>query len=106
MLAQKIRTIQFYWSEHRQNGLRAQLLIVGGMAAGTGNGSPAFLRRVVLQQFCECGSPSLMHRRADDGFDGFQIDAASLAAIPKDRVQQTVYFAGDFLLDRFGSFFS
>jgi hypothetical protein len=47
-----------------------------------------------------------VHRRADDGFDGFQVEATGLAAIPKDRVQQSIYFAGNFLLDRFGRFFS
>jgi hypothetical protein len=47
-----------------------------------------------------------MHRRADDGFDGFEVEPTGLAAILKDRVQQPVYFAGNFPLDRFGRFFS
>jgi hypothetical protein len=47
-----------------------------------------------------------MHRRTDDGFDGFEVEATGPAAILKDRVQQPVYFAGNFLLDRFSRFFS
>jgi hypothetical protein len=47
-----------------------------------------------------------MHRRADDRFDGFEVEATGLAAILKDRVQQPGYFAGNFLLDRLSRFFS
>jgi hypothetical protein len=47
-----------------------------------------------------------MHGRADNCFDCFEVEAAGLAAILKDRVQQPVYFESDFLLDRFRSFFS
>ena len=52
------------------------------------------------------GSPGAVHRRADEGFDGFEVQAAGLAAILKDGVQKPVYFAGNFLLDRFSRFFS
>ena len=64
------------------------------------------IRRIVLQQFREGGSPGPVHRRADEGFDGFEVQAAGLAAILKDGVQKPVYFAGNFLLDRFSRFFS
>jgi hypothetical protein len=47
-----------------------------------------------------------MHGRADKGFDGFEVEATGLAAILKNRLQQPVYFTGDFLLDRFRRFFS
>ena len=76
------------------------------MAAGTGDRPLALIRRIVLQQLRQRGSPGLMHRRADDGFDGFQVEATGPAAILKDSVQQPVYFAGNFLLDRFRRFFS
>ncbi len=39
-------------------------------------------------------------------FDGLQIEAFGLAQPGKDDVQQLLYFAGDFLTDRFRRFFS
>jgi hypothetical protein len=76
------------------------------MTAGTGNRPLIRSGRIVSQQFRQRGSSSLMHGRADHGFDRFQVEVAGLAAILKDGLQQSVYFAGDFLLDRFRSFFS
>src|SRR5450755_1743763 len=51
-------------------------------------------------------SPSLVHGGADGGFDGFHVKVAGLAAVPKDDVQQAVYFAGHFLADGLRRFFS
>ena len=59
-----------------------------------------------MQQFRQCRGPCLMHSRTDDGFDSFEVEPAGLAPALKDRVQQSVYFAGNFLLDRFSRFFS
>lgn len=64
------------------------------------------LRRRVLQQLRQRSSPRMVHRGADGGFDGFQVQAAGLAAVLKDDAQQPVYFAGEFLLDGLGRFFS
>jgi hypothetical protein len=47
-----------------------------------------------------------MHGRAHSHFNGFQIQTPRFAAILEDDAQQLVYFARDFLLDRFGGFFS
>jgi hypothetical protein len=47
-----------------------------------------------------------MHGRAHRHLDGFQIQTAGLAAAVENDTQQFVYFARDFLLDRFGRFFS
>jgi hypothetical protein len=47
-----------------------------------------------------------MHGRANRHLDGFQIEMLCFAAGAEDDAQQLVYFAGDFLLDRFGRFFS
>src|SRR5437016_7547415 len=46
-----------------------------------------------------------MQRRAHCHLHRFQIETARLAAIVEDDPQQLVYFAGDFLTDRFGLFF-
>jgi hypothetical protein len=58
------------------------------------------------QQFGQCGCSGLMESRAYRHFDGFQIEMARFAAGTEDDAQQLLYFAGDFLLDRFGRFFS
>ena len=76
------------------------------IAARTGNRSVVLIRRIVLQQFRQRRSPSLMHGGADGSFDRFQVKAAGLAAVLKDDVQQAVYFAGNFFLDDFRRFFS
>jgi hypothetical protein len=47
-----------------------------------------------------------MHGRADRHLDGFQIEAAGLAAAAEQDAQELVYFARDFLADRFRRFFS
>lgn len=47
-----------------------------------------------------------MHRRADDSLDGFEVQVAGFAAILKDRAQQSIYFAGNLLPDRFSRFCS
>jgi hypothetical protein len=47
-----------------------------------------------------------MHALAHQHFDRFQIDAPSFTLVGKELLHQAVYFAGDFLLDRIGRFFS
>src|ERR1035438_5615873 len=76
------------------------------MTTRTGNLSVVLLRRIVLQQLRQRRSPRLVHSGADGGFDGFQIQAAGLAAALKDNAQQPVYFAGNFLADGLRRFFS
>src|SRR5882724_6292159 len=76
------------------------------IAARTGNRSVVLIRRIVLQQLRQRSSPSLVHSGADGGFDGFQVQAAGLAAVLKDDAQQPVYFAGNFLEDGLRRFFS
>jgi hypothetical protein len=47
-----------------------------------------------------------MHALANKHLDRFQIDASGLTAVGKDPLGETLYFASDFLLDRFDRFFS
>jgi len=47
-----------------------------------------------------------MHDRAHRRLDGFQIETARLATVIEDHAQQLIYFARDFLADRFGRCFS
>jgi hypothetical protein len=47
-----------------------------------------------------------MHGGTNGRFDGFQIENAGFATAGKDRPQELVYFARDFLAGRFRRFFS
>ncbi len=76
------------------------------MAAHTGNRPVIRIRRLVSQQLRQRGSPGLMHSGSQSGLDCFQIESAVAAALLENNAQKTVYFAGDFLLDRFRRFFS
>ena len=64
------------------------------------------IRRIVSQQLGQRGSPGLVHGGAQSDFDRFQVEPAVAAALLKNNVQKSFYFAGDFLLDRLGRFFS
>jgi hypothetical protein len=58
-----------------------------------------------VQQLTSGLQPGLMHGRPHGHFDSFQIKPAVLALVLPDHLQQTTYFARDFLLDGFGFFF-
>jgi len=47
-----------------------------------------------------------MHGRTHSHLDSLQIQTPSLPAGAEDDAQQSIYFARDFLLDRFDRFFS
>ena len=59
-----------------------------------------------LQQFGQRCGAGLMHGRTHRHLQGFQIQTSRLAAGAESDAQQLFYFAGDFLLDGFRSFFS
>jgi hypothetical protein len=61
---------------------------------------------IVSQQLGQRGSPGLMHGGSQSGFHRFQVESAVAVALLKNNAQKSVYFAGDFLLDDFGRFFS
>src|SRR5450759_4756775 len=63
-------------------------------------------RGFILQQLGQRCCPGLMHSRAHRHLDGFQIESSRLAPVAEDDTQQLVYFARDFLTDRFSRFFS
>jgi len=47
-----------------------------------------------------------MQGGSQSGFDRFKVESAVVVALLENNAQKSVYFAGDFLLDRFGRFFS
>ena len=47
-----------------------------------------------------------MHALANKHLDRLHIDPSGLAAVGKDLLGETLYFASGFLLDRFEGFFS
>jgi hypothetical protein len=79
---------------------------MGRVSAGTGNRPVVRIRRIVSQQLGQRRSPDLMHGGSQSGFDRFQVESAVLASPQENPVQKSVYFAGNFLLDGFGRFFS
>jgi hypothetical protein len=54
----------------------------------------------------ECASTRPVHGGARRRFDGFQIEAGRSAESGEDDLEQLVYFAGNFLMDRCRRFFS
>jgi len=63
------------------------------------------IRRLELQQLRKGGSPGLMHRGADGCLYTLQIEAAGGLAVAENDAQQLLYFAGNFLANRFRRFF-
>ncbi len=61
---------------------------------------------IALQQFGQGGGPGLVHGGTNGHFHRLEIQSARLAALAENQLQQVLYFAGDFLPDRFGRFFS
>lgn len=58
------------------------------------------------QQLRQGNSAGVMHRGTDYDLDALQIELAGCSAAAENEAQQLIYFAGDFLLDRFDRFFS
>ena len=104
--AQVVGARYFHFPHRRQNRLGAQLPVVSLVAAGTRKAPLVGNRSWKLQEFGQRRCSGLMHGRANRHFDGFQIQTARPAATIEDHAQQLVYFARDFLADRFGRFFS
>ena len=59
-----------------------------------------------FQQMIERARSRFVHGGTSSRFDGFQIQKPGSAQTVEDYVEQLVYFARDFLADRFGCFFS
>jgi len=76
------------------------------MAARTSQGSLVGCWHWKSQKFGQRGCPGVMHGRTHSHLDSLQIQTPCLAAGAEDDAQQSIYFARDFLLDRFGRFFS
>ena len=64
------------------------------------------IRRFELQKLRQRHGPGLMHGGPDRRLDTLQVKTASRFAVAENDAEQLLYFAGDFLLDRFGRFFS
>ena len=64
------------------------------------------IRRIVSQQLRQGASAGLMHGGSHGSLDCLQIEPAVAMALLENNAQKSVYFTGDFLLDRFRRFFS
>lgn len=104
--AQVVGAQHFHLAHCGQDWLGAQVSVMSLLAAGTRKSTLIGRRGWELQKFAESQGSSVMHGGTHRHLDGFQIEAARLAPAVEDDAQQSVYFAGDFPLDRFGRFFS
>jgi hypothetical protein len=59
----------------------------------------------LVEEVGQGGRAGTMHALADEHLDRLQVYASVLAAVGKNLLGETAYFAGDFLLDGFESFF-
>jgi hypothetical protein len=91
---------------HRQHRLGAQFPVMGALPARTGQLTLIRSRGGKLQQLGQGGGTRTVHGRADCGLDRFQIQMPGLAPATEDHTQKLIYFARDFLADRFCRFFS
>src|SRR5208283_2129233 len=103
---QVVRTQHFRPAHHGQQGLGTQLPIMSPVATSTRDGPLLGGRGRELQEFGQGGGSGPMQGRAHRHLDRFQIETARRAASAEDDAQQLVYFAPDFLADRFRRFFS
>lgn len=106
MGTQVVRTPDLYRTDYRKKGLGAHFLETRRVTTRTRHLKAIGVRRFELQQLYQRRSPGVMHRGTDHGLDTLQIEAAGCPAVAENDEKQLIYFAGDFLLDRFGRFFS
>jgi hypothetical protein len=71
----------------------------------TGNGPLLCIRRIELYQFRQSRGSGMVHGRTYGGLNCLQIELAGCFAVPGDDAKQLIYFADDFLPDRFRRFF-
>ncbi len=101
-----VRPPDLHRTHYCEEGFGPHLLEARLTTAQAGDFKVLGIRLFELQQLRESHGPGLMHRSTDCCLDTLEIESAGRLAVAKNDVQQLLYFAGDFLLDRFGRFFS
>ena len=105
--AQIVGTPDLYRSHHRQHRFATLFPIMGTLATRASDDALLFCRRgCELQQFGQRGGAGMVHGRAHRHLHCFQIQTPGLAPTVEDDAQELIYFAHDFLADRFRRFFS
>ena len=105
MGTQVVGTPDLDGTDYRKKRLGAQFLETRRVTARTGHFQVFGIRRFELQQLRQGPGPSPMHHGTDHSLDTLQIELAGCLAVAENDAQQLIYFAGDFLLDRFSRFF-
>jgi hypothetical protein len=100
-----VRLDELHLAHYGEDAPGAQLEIGCRVTAGASLFALLRARRIALQQLTKGHSAGLVHGATQGHFCGFQIQPAVFAAVLQDHLQQSAYFVGDFLLDRFGRFF-
>ena len=104
MRADVVGALELDRSDGGEQLLGPGVVTEGLLAAAAGHLGRCGLRRG--QQLAEHGGPGTMHRGPRSRLDGFEVEGAAAAPAAEDHLEQLIYFLGDFLLDRFGRFFS
>ena len=102
--AEVVGTDYRHESDNGKNRLGALFLVAGLAAARTGKGSRR-VRRRKLQELGQSGRGGPLHGCAYRGLSRFQVEAAFLAPALKQNLQDAIYFALDFEVDRLRLFF-
>ena len=101
-----VRTHHRHGSNDGKDGLGALFLVLSLLAARARKGPQRLRRRRKLKDLCQCRRPRLMHGCADCGLGRLQVESAFLTPALKQNLKDAVYFALDFVMDRFRRFFS
>jgi hypothetical protein len=100
-----IRTADLHHADYGEEGFGPHICEACLLTAQAGDCKMIVIRLFKLQQLRQSHGPGLMHRSPDCCLDTLGIESASRPAAAQNDAQQLVYLAGEFFLDRFGSFF-
>jgi hypothetical protein len=106
MRTKVVRATDLHGTDYREEGFGAHFLEACRVTAWTVDFMVIGIRLFELQQLRQRHGPGLMHSGTNRGLDTLQVESASRIAVAENDAKQLLYFAGDFLLDRFGRFFS
>jgi len=106
MRAQIIRPRHVYRAHRREDRLGPQFPVMRLPAASASHGAMVGVGRWKLEQFGQRRRTGAVHGRTHGRLDRFQIQTACLVSAAENNPQKLIYFARDFLADRFRRFFS
>ena len=104
LAADIIRALVADRTYYSDNGLEAQILVVGSLTTTAGD-RPLF-GRTLTEKAGQNACTDTMHTIPNQGLNRFHVNLTGPTAVGEDLSCEAAYFAEGFLLDRFESFFS